>query len=263
MIDYSNCKAVSGVIPLISNDYAAWVEIRPAISGSRFFDPAHTRIIVQEGEEKTVIVEQVFGDEKFVSTHTSPESAGCYIGGYYSREIGEKWDSKLQQEIVGVLSEKKVKLNQQLDETNEKIQIKDDFLTKDLSSDVYRHLPPSCRVVIGDRKDNQYFFMLIMVSESDIEVIQYEGKKHVNKWRSVYTDYQGTLRIRNEENDVIKHDVAVWQVVSAMSLTEDKSLKIGDIHDLSRRVFFAKKNYRNENSNSISGMPSEEYHWSI
>lgn len=241
----SDSRAVIGIDPLISKEFTSWVEIRPTIGKENIFDDEDARIIFQAGDSKTVLVEQTNGDERFASTHSDAESAACYLGGLHSQKVGMVWSRELHQGLVDALSQKHELLNQQLQETNHLICIRDQ-LRGDLRDGVFPRTVPSLFLVIANATNVDHFHAMIKVTESDIEVVRYMGDDHAVLWESSYRNY---LSYR---------DGALWQLVTSMSLIDDRKLGGGDIYRLVSRIFAIKKHFNPEYN-----VPRQEYSWAI
>lgn len=246
-IDYSDSQAISGFEPLVSDEYDAWVEIRPTISRVEPLDTVGVRIVFQAGDKKTVHVDQMHGDGHNVTTHPNADSAGCYFGGLLAREVGANWGSEQQEKFIGAISQKRELLKQQVSEGNPKIQIIDE-LKGDLPERIFRRQDPSkdIRLAIVNRQNTKHYYSMIKITASDVEVTLYEGEDHLQLWTSVYRDYH-----RHNDN-------ALWQLVAAMSIKKETKLAKGDIHYLASRIFSAKEHY-----NSSYRIPRKEYYWDI
>lgn len=245
-MDYSNSMAISGFEPLVGEEYAAWLEIRPRVGEVELLHSDCARIVMPLGDEKnSVLVEQKIGDETNVSKHSNAESAGYFIGGIVSHEYGINWDDKLQQEFVSTLSHKQQALILQLRKNNPDIRIKDDY-SGDLPTNVFRSRNPFIHIVVANSNKNDHIYSMIRVTDTNIELNQYEGTSHKILWTSEYSKY---LSYRDE---VIK------QLVASTSSNREKKLETGDIHNLAGRIFAAKTHY-----NPKYSIPRTEYTWII
>lgn len=229
----TNIRAVSGINPLLSDQYTAWVEIQPTLNNEPI-----ARILSQPSDGNIVLSGLYQGKEVFSSTHSNAEAVAYGLGAHLFSVAGFEWEQKHHKDLNETLERSMETLYRILQDTNQHIMIGDE-LNHDMDGFSFPRPDPQddIRILIIDYRVHNPLMQIIVTTE-EISVLCYGFSKekiqaHDLKtlWKSRYRAYPSS------------HDNVLRQVILTLSIHNELNMEFGDIHKLAKRIFAAKKTF--------------------